>query len=406
MNIVVIDTLIQTINIDGPIRNGLVRSALMDVEALSTRHRVHFMYYGLKPKANPKWSALVIGKLGVKDYCNQQGINAKYGFLKVRKDLPAIIHLLKNVRPVNAMIIHVFIKSKYLQRIAEEFISIPILFIFHDQVYNNDIYSLAYMLKLIAGLKQLKNSFIITNSDYTKQGIISLYRNRYSVLRRNFQLKSMTEPHMCFDHIFKYFAFYPSSREIEIVDNKNYSVNIGRYTTKKGVHYLFGLTRFGNFHIWLFGHKDEIFDKDLKFFIRLQDYVQKHPGNYQLCQNYSQQELQEEAKYGRNLIISCPSEGFGFTAFEMGIYGLPVIILKKGEFHATEEYLKRIGANYISINILNGPYYKKELYDAITAIRLTRDEKLLNARRFFKYFTLQNYLREREELIRQTGINY
>ncbi len=399
MNIVVIDTLIQTIDFKEPVRNGLVRSAMMDVEALCLRHDVHFLYYGKKPDSTCKWKPLIIGDLGVKDYCILENTDRKYSFLKIRKDLPVILNLLKSVKPIHGFIIHVFMNSKYLERIAREFPGVPKLFIFHDKVYNNNIFSLATMLKLMTALKKYPGSRILTNSDYTRQGIISLYKSRYRDIMDIFSGAPVSDPLSCFDHVFRHFAFYSSPKKAQVVGNKDFSVNIGRYTRKKGIPYLFGLPAYGNFKIKLFGQTDEIFDRELKFFHRLQKYIRRYPEHFQLCRNYSTGDLFTEAKSGKNLIITCPVEGFGFTAFEMGKFGLPVVILKNGELHATEEYLNRIGASYLSVNLSEKTGYKKQLYEAITSLELTKQEKALNAKRYLNYFTLANYVKEREDLL-------
>ena len=118
-----------------------------------------------------------------------------------------------------------------------------------------------------------------------------------------------------------------------------------------------------------------------------------------MCEGWSDEDLREDAKYARNVVISCPVEGFGFTAFEMGIFGMPCVILKTGERHATEEYLKKLGASYVVVNTKGNKQWKKELYKAMEETKLTIEEKKANAQKFLNYFTLLNYIRERDNFI-------
>jgi glycosyltransferase involved in cell wall biosynthesis len=399
MKIAVIDTLIQTIDFDQPVRGGLVKSAILDVEALSCDHDVSFLYYG-KPWRKGRFHAISLDSLGSKDWCLKNKKKVSMAHHKLRKDTPLMLETLSEINP-DAIIIHVCSKSNYLYEIAKKFIDTPKIFMFHDGVSNDDLFGTAGILHTIVQLKKY-GSFIVTNSEYTRDSITKVMIHRELDLRKFYpelmkEIKDVNT-YQLFDKVYDYFVYYDPYTKPEVTDNENFSVNIGRYQKKKGVLNLLELHKQSDHIVKLFGVKDPVFDPGLKDYAKIKEHTEKHM-NYILCENFSDEKLREEARRGQNVVISCPVEGFGYTAFEMGIFGMPCVIVKIGERHATEEYLKKLGASYVAINAKGNRDWKKQLYKAVEETKLTVEEKKENAKKFLDYFTLQNYINEREAFI-------
>lgn len=398
MKILIIDTLIQTVDFEKPVRGGLVKSAMMDAEALSQKHDVFYMYYG-KPTYDYKFHSVILDDIGSKDWCLKRNKNVSLAYHKLKLDIPKMISAISYINP-DAIIIHVCSKSLYLEEIAKKFIDTPKIFIFHDGLLNNDIYGTIGILTTIFKLKKY-NSLITTNSNYTKDSIISVIQNRVNDIKKFFPgLLDNIDVNTIelFDKVYDYFVYYDNKAKLDIVENKDFSVNIGRFQKKKGVLDLLHLHKYNNHKIKLYGVQDPIFDPGLKDYQKIKEMEQQH-NNYIICENFLDKELREDAKYGNNLVISCTIEGFGFTAFEMGVFGMPCIILKHGKRHATEEYLTKIGASFISIDKKGNKNWKSELYTTMLNLKLSIEEKKENAQRFLNYFTIDNYINEREKFI-------
>lgn len=399
MRILVLDTLIQTVDFNQPVRGGLVKSAMLDVIALSKNHDVFYMYYG-KPDYHHKFTSVILDDIGSKDWCLKQNKKVSLAHHKLTQDIPKMIEGISNIKP-DALIIHVCSKSRYLEKIAKKFIDIPKIFVFHDGVSNDDMFGTAGIIGTILKLKKY-NSFITTNSDYTKDSISKVMIRREKDMREYYkfmeEIKDVND-YQLFDKVYDYFVYYDDKVKLDIVDNAGFSVNIGRYQKKKGVLDLLNLHKFNNHVVKLYGIQDPIFDPGLKDYKKIK-IAENNFDNYIVCESFSDEELREDAKYGSNIVISCNVEGFGYTAFEMGIFGMPCVILKHGERHATEEYLKKLGAKYVSIDKKGNKNWRAELYEAMLMTKLSKKEKKENAQKFLDYFTIDNYINEREEFIK------
>lgn len=400
MRILVLDTLIQTVDFDQPVRGGLVKSAMLDINALAERHDVFYMYYG-KPTYDYKFKSVILDDIGSKDWCLREGKKVSMAHHKLTKDIPNMLGLIGDIKP-DALFIHVCSKSKYLYEIAKKFIDIPKVFIFHDGVSNDDLFGTVGILSSIFKLKKY-NSLITVNSDYTADSITKVMKGRAEDIRKHYPglLEDNVpdlETYRLFDKVYDYFVYYDNNAKLDIVKNAGFSVNIGRFQKKKGVLDLLQLHKYNNHEVRLYGVQDPVFDPGLKDYAKIKEAEEKY-DNYVVCEGFSDEELREDAKHGNNIVISCPVEGFGYTAFEMGVYGMPCVILKHGERHATEEYLEKLGAEYVTINKAGNKKWRDELYDAMMNTKLTLKEKEENALRFLDYFTMENYIDEREEFI-------
>jgi len=398
MKILVLDTLIQTVDFDQPVRGGLVKSAMLDVIALSEKHDVYYMYYG-KPTYNHKFKSVILDDIGSKDWCLKNHKAVSLSHHKLKQDIPKMIELISDIKP-DALIVHVCSKSVYLEKLAKQFAEIPKIFLFHDGVSNDDMYGTAGIIGTILKLRKY-NSLITTNSDYTKDSISKVMRKREKDMRANYEfMKEIPDVNTfeLFDKVYDYFVYYDNNATLDIVDNEGFSVNIGRFQKKKGVLNLLKLHEFNNHTVKMYGVKDPVFDPGLKDFQKILDAVDKY-DNYILCEGFSDKELRDDAKYGNNIVITCPVEGFGYTAFEMGVFGMPCVIAKHGERHATEEYLKKVGAVYKTVQMAKNPKWREEMYEAMLMTSLSKKDKKINAQKFLDYFTIDNYIKERELFI-------
>lgn len=398
MKILVLDTLIQTVDFDQPVRGGLVKSAMLDVIALSERHDVFYMYYG-KATHDYKFHSVILDNIGSKDWCIKNHKSVSLSHLKLKQDIPNMIKAISDIKP-DALIIHVCSKSAYLEKIAKQFPDIPKIFLFHDGVSNDDMYGTAGIIGTILKLRKY-NSLITTNSEYTKDSITKVMKKREKDMRKSYGfMEEIPDVHtyQLFDKVYDYFVYYDNNAKLDIVDNEGFSVNIGRFQKKKGVLNLLKLHEYNNHTVKMYGVKDPVFDPGLKDFQKITDAVDKY-DNYILCEGFSDKELREDAKAGNNIVITCPVEGFGYTAFEMGVFGMPCVIAKHGNSHATEEYLQKVGASYVTIQMAKNSKWKEELYEAMMTTSLTKEEKKINAQKFLNYFTIDNYIDERELFI-------
>lgn len=398
MKIVVLDTLIQTVDFDKPVRGGLVKSAMLDVNALAEKHDVFYMYYG-KPTYDYKFHSVILDDIGSKDWCLKNNKKVSLAHTKLKQDIPLMIEGISSIKP-DALIIHVCSKSVYLEELAKKFIDIPKIFVFHDGVSNDDMFGTAGIIGTILKLRKY-NCLITTNSDYTKDSISKVMINRESDMRKYYGFMKEIEDvntFQLFDKVYDYFVYYDNNAKLDVVENQGFSVNIGRFQKKKGVLDLLNIHKYNNHLIKLYGVKDPVFDPGLKDYNKIIEAAEKY-DNYIVCEEYSDKELREDAKHGNNIVISCTVEGFGYTAFEMGVFGMPCVILKHGNRHATEEYLKKVGAVYVSVNKKDNKNWKEEFYNAMLMTKLSIHEKRQNAQKFLDYFTIENYINERENFI-------
>ena len=399
MRIVVLDTLIQTVNFDEPVRGGLVKAVWNDVIALSERHEVFYMYYG-KPTFDYKFTSVILGDKGAKDQCLAVKRKPSLGHHELRKASPKIRELIADI-DADALIINVESKSKYLEDIAKQFVDLPKVFVFYDGVSNNDMFGTAGIIGTILKLKKY-NSLITTISEYTRDTITQVMIDREADMRKYYgfmeEIEDVNDIQL-FDEVCDHFVYYDNNAKLEVVPNAGFSVNIGRYQKKKGVLDLLQLHKHNNHVVKLYGVQDPVWDVGLKAYIKIKEAEDLY-DNYTVCEAFSDEELREDAKHGNNIVISCPVEGFGYTAFEMGVYGMPCVILKQGERHATEEYLKKVGASYVVVDKKANKKWKEELYEAMLMTKLSHEEKVENAQLLLNYFTLDNYINEREEFIK------
>jgi len=395
MKVVVLDTMIQTVDFTQPVRGGLVKAVWNDVIALSERHDVYYAYYG-KATYDYKFKSVILGKHGAKDWCLKNKKKTSLAHHKLKKDIPLYLETIAALNP-DILVVNVESKSQYLVEIAKKFIDVPKVFVFYDGVSNNDLFGTAGIIGMIIKLKKY-NSVITTISEFTRDSISQVMIDREKDMREYYGfMEEIPDVHtyQLFDDVFDYFVYYDNNAKLDIVDNAGFSVNIGRYQKKKGVLDLLQLHKYNNHIVKLYGVQDPVWDTGLEAYKKIKDAEEKY-DNYEICEAFSDEELREDAKHGNNIVISCTVEGFGYTAFEMGVYGMPCVILRHGERHATEEYLKKVGASFVSIDKKANKNWRAELYEAMLMTKLSKKEKKVNAQKLLDYFTIENYIDERE----------
>ena len=136
--------------------------------------------------------------------------------------------------------------------------------------------------------------------------------------------------------------------------------------------------------------KDKRRDSDLKYYNRLI----RDANGYK--ENLSDKELWDNVKLSRSVILPCFHEGFGYTAFEAGIFGVVPVILTKGNDHATTEYLTRANVKHFSVEFND----ENAIYNIIDeSLKVTIEDRLDISNKFLKYFSVENYINNRIELM-------
>tara|TARA_Y100000389_G_scaffold52760_1_gene48625 strand:- start:913 stop:1635 length:723 start_codon:yes stop_codon:yes gene_type:complete len=171
------------------------------------------------------------------------------------------------------------------------------------------------------------------------------------------------------------------------------SAIIGRYETSKFHHKVYGYSNPSN-TIVHYGIQDPRRDKNGKYFAKLQ----VHANAY--AENLSDEELFEQIKSSQSIILPCFHEGFGYTAFEAGIYGVcPVVFQRELEHlgiwaHATSEYLTRANVKHFVADFNDADDIYKAIDDSVA---ITIEDRFEISRNLLNYFTVEKYVDERIE---------
>lgn len=377
MKILIIDNLTQTFN-GNIVRSGLQKSSLMDAKAFSTICDTTFAYCG-KLGDGHKFKHLILSELGAKDICLKKNESTKKSYVYVKK----FLELIENLHSYDYIIAHCH-STSMINKLNELCTNKKIIFIVHD------IIDLTWQIGFSNCIVNLRNNKrndvkVLTNSNYS----IEKANNNYD-RRKKFDVLSGDE---MFDGYIKHFIF-TEQQNIEIKERESYSVTIGRFTPDKFHHKLYNYRKYYHYIIHC-GVRDLIRDEKLSYFKRLT----KKCNDYR--ENLSDEDLNELISRASSVILPCYHEGFGFTAFEAGIYGtVPIVLIKQFEngkkFHATSEYLTNAGVKHYVINYDD----EKGLYDAIDeSSKLTLIERKEISEKLLSYFTVQEYIKERLDFL-------
>ena len=137
--------------------------------------------------------------------------------------------------------------------------------------------------------------------------------------------------------------------------------------------------------------KDKRRDSDLKYYNRLI----RDANDYK--ENLFDKELWDNVKLSRSIILPCFHEGFGYTAFEAGIFGVVPVVLTKDNDHATTEYLTRANVKHYSVDFND----EIEIYETIDeSLNVTTDDRKEISKKLLDYFSVMNYTNERIEILK------
>jgi len=183
MKILIVDSFAQPVDYSKPVQGGLVKSSMMDAEAMSKRHDVHYMYYGF-PCYDQGFKPIVIDELSPAQWCLKNKKKVREAHRKITADIPIYINEIAKVSP-DALIIHVVSKSKYIRELSKKFYDIPRIYVFHDGVSNNDLFGTIGIIKCWLDIQKY-NGFITTNSEYTRDTIYQVLIDREEYARENY----------------------------------------------------------------------------------------------------------------------------------------------------------------------------------------------------------------------------
>ncbi len=377
MKILIIDTLTETY--DGTmVRSGLQKSAVLDAQAFSINHDTTFMYCG-KREDKYNYKHYIVAELGSKDYCIANGMNPKMQSSSIIKK-----YLLQNIDFINEfeyIICHVHSFSSF--RIAEELKGKNILFIIHDVLDYFYYGGLNRNYQKI--IKTDNNVKIITNSQYSIDRAWPYYKRRK---------EDMAPPNEVFSNYIRHFVWTDTKPTVEEKDD--FSSIIGRFEPKKFHHKLYKYEH-DTHKIHHYGIKDKRRDKDFKYFNKL-----KNSGNL-VFEGLDDTRLMASVSRGMNILIPCWHEGFGFTAFEAGIFGcVPIIMENRSPSqnigHATAQYLTKANVLHYVVSSQSDT----NLFDVINESRnVTMEQRKEISANLLKYFSLENYINERVKLLNE-----
>lgn len=382
MKVLVIDNLTETFK-GSIVRSGLQKSSKLDARAFSKYYETTYMYCGEVIDEEYKYKHLVVNELGAKDRALLEKNNPKLSFRYVRKYLGLAA---EEIKKSDFIICHCHSLSMFnaLNDICE---NKKILFIIHDVI------DLMWASGFSSAVKKLKSNAkndyrILTNSNYSVERYSELYNRRKNI--------DILKTEDVFDGFIKHFVWTDVEPTIKQINNKiNETAIIGRYESAKFHHKLYWYNNSNN-KIVHYGVKDPIRDKGFKYYEKL-----KEKSN---CyrENLSDDDLFESISKSKSIVLPCFHEGFGYTAFEAGIFGVvPVILQKKikGNFmHATSEYLTRANVKHFTCDFLS----KKDIHEKVDlSLNVSINDRYLISKRLLDYFTLDNYVTERVNFFKE-----
>lgn len=382
--VVVIDSLTETFN--GPIvRSGLQKSAKLDARAFAKMgYDTTFLYCGVIDDHYP-YKKICLNDIGAKEDVARHGkhmrasgnyvksyLNRSSNMLLEADYIVAHCHSVGMMTGINAMV-----KDK------------KILFIIHDVI---DLTWACGFTNAVNNMRATGRNYthIATNSQYS----IARLDYIYSRAKDRFELLSGNE---AFDSFIRHFVWSDvnPTRE-EIIQHEKKSAVVGRYEPAKYHHKLYKYKNAEN-TIVHYGIKDPRRDEGLKYYENLKIKANAY------SENLSDEDLWESIKTSQSIILPCYHEGFGFTAFEAGIFGVaPVILvhdqgLHKGQHaHATVQYLTRAGTKHFTADFNDEESIIRAINDSL---QITEQDRIDISSSLLSYFTVENYVNERIELL-------
>jgi len=381
--VVVIDNLTETFK-GSIVRSGLQKSSKLDARAFAKMgYNTHFIYAG-ECKDEYKYKHHVVDELGSKDRAMAEGKNpsrvSRYyikAYLEkvqdVLKDADYIIahcHSVSMITLVNSLV-----KNK------------RIMFVIHDVIDLMWCYGTSDVIRRMR--KTDRNMcYVATNSNYSIQRMTDIHLRAIAAKYPETPMPG----NEAFDGYIEHFVWTDeivTDKDIMTVENK--SAIIGRYESSKFHHKVYGYQNPENVIVH-YGIRDPRRDEKGKYY----DKLVKSANAY--AENLADADLFKAIKSSKSIILPCHHEGFGYTAFEAGIYGVvPVIFQRQLEHlgvwaHATSEYLTRANVKHFVADFNSADDIYKAIDESIT---VTLEDRYEISRNLLNYFRVENYVNER-----------
>jgi len=385
--IVVIDNLTETFK-GSIVRSGLQKSSKLDARAFAKMgYNTHFIYCG-ECKDDYNYTHHVVNELGSKDRAMAEGKNpsrvSRYyikAYLDSVKDvLQDADYIIAHCHSVSMItLVNSLVKNK------------RIMFVIHDVIDLMWCYGTSDVIRRMRATDR-NMVYVATNSKYSVQRMTDIHLRAVAAKYPEAPMPGEE----AFDGYVKHFVWTDevvTEDDIKNVEKK--SAIIGRYETSKFHHKVYGYKNPDNVIVH-YGIKDPRRDKTGKYYEKLT----KTANAY--AENLSDDDLFKAIKSSQSIILPCHHEGFGYTAFEAGIYGVcPVIFQRELEHlgvwaHATSEYLTRANVKHFVADF-NNP---DDIYKAIDeSIKISIEDRFEISRNLLNYFSVENYVNERIELL-------
>ena len=376
MRILIIDNLTETF-VGTEVKSGLQRSSKLDAQAFAKLgYDTTYIFCGQIDDTYP-YKKISVDDYGAKERAVLEGKNQRQSSPYIKQYLKRVT---KQINSADYIIAHCH-SSGMITGLNNLVQNKRILFVIHDVV------DLMWANGFSGAVRTMRESgrnycYVSTNSQYSI--------NRLNIISRRGgdNIYSGDEG---FDGYIKHFVWTDViPTEEEIVNVNNTSAVIGRYETHKYHHKLYNYKN-PNHKIIHYGMKDKRRDSDLKYYNRLI----RDANDYK--ENLFDKELWDNVKLSRSIILPCFHEGFGYTAFEAGIFGVVPVVLTKDNDHATTEYLTRANVKHYSVDFND----EIAIYRTIDeSLNVTTDDRKEISKKLLDYFSVMNYTNERIEILK------
>ena len=376
MKILIIDNLTETF-VGTEVKSGLQRSSKLDARAFAKLgYDTTYIFCGQIDDTYP-YKKISVDDYGAKERAVLEGKNQRQSSPYIKQYLKRVT---KEINSADYIIAHCH-SSGMITGLNNLVQNKRILFVIHDVV------DLMWANGFSGAVRTMRESgrnycYVSTNSQYSI--------NRLNIISRRGgdNIYSGDEG---FDGYIKHFVWTDIiPTEEEIVNVNDTSAVIGRYETHKYHHKLYNYKN-PNHKIIHYGMKDKRRDSDLKYYNRLI----RDANDYK--ENLFDKELWDNVKLSRSIILPCFHEGFGYTAFEAGIFGVVPVVLTKDNDHATTEYLTRANVKHYSVDFSDEIAIYKTIDESLN---VTTDDRKEISKKLLDYFSVMNYTNERIEILK------
>ncbi len=386
--VLVIDNLTETFE-GTTVKSGLQKSSKLDARAFSAMgYDTTFLYCGEMKDSYP-YKKISLNPLGAKDevirdnkHMRASGGYVKTNLEKARQLIEEADYIVGHCHSVSVMTgVNNMVKDKKILYVVHDIIDLMWAYGFSNAVGNMRDSGRNY-------------SSLVTNSQYSVSRLNKIYeRGKDKQSTHGHRLYSGNQ---AFDSYIKHFVWTdvePSEEDIAYKEKK--SAIIGRFEKAKFHHKLYNYKNPNNVIVH-YGMKDHRRDEGLQYYNNVLKKANK------VMEGLQDNELWKEVRSSQSVILPCHHEGFGYTAFEAGIFGVvPVIFTQElvpgwGHQHATVEYLTRAGATHFAADFNDNGAIFKAIDDSL---KVTTEDRIALSHNLLKYFSLENYVEERIALM-------